>query len=62
MARVEIVKCDGCGTKMDPEREDRIVRLTAWGVLRTSRDIDLCKDCYRKAFAAIGLDVDKMPD
>lgn len=61
MARVEIIKCDGCGERMDPERSDRIIKLTVWGTLRPARVIDLCRDCFRKMCEAVKLDPNDLP-
>jgi len=50
MARIVRVKCDGCGTRIEPSDPWRSLRIE--GAYNGS--LDICRDCFDKMMKAIG--------
>lgn len=53
--RVTTFKCDGCGVKLSEGDESRDRCFTLGTPFRT-RNLDICRDCWTKMCAAIGMD------
>ena len=55
--RVEYSKCDGCGRKIGEghKASEAVLSVRAWFA---SRDYDVCRDCWCKMCATVGLNPD----
>ena len=53
--RAVLYRCDACRAKVSEEDADR-ERMFKLSTPFRSRELDLCRDCWNKMCAAVGLD------
>jgi len=53
--RLDLIKCDGCGTKLCEAEDAPRERMFTLRTPLRERDLDLCRECWQKMCAAIGI-------